>query len=870
MSGFNFRFEFPWLLLTLIPVALLVYRSYRYTYRGIRRTCESRWPLLLRLSALLCVILMISGVSVITNQTGVETLIALDSSDSMRGQSQQARQDAEKLAGLLTNQGKVQQATFSQKFSREGEKLWGDAGSPAASNLSCAMVNGAEQMNSNRRRRVILLTDGRETDGDVITAAHVLSNQGVRVDAVCYDSRPITPEAEIASVDVPAAVSLGTVCQAVVKVKSNERMRATLAFYDGEQLVKEASVRLKKGETRFSYAIELTTPGLRTLTARLMSEQDTIPENNILSACVHVSVSGITLIVDGTGHDGEMLYELMHASGYQVERRFVSEFPQTMVEMCRYGLIVLMNVDEQSLREGSDKLLEEYLRVYGRSVLVTGGTNTYVYGHFLDTAFELFLPVRVDVYEKESDEETALVLVLDCSASMGVPMTKLHTATMNPLEMAKRGALKCASQLHDNDSISIISFSDEAYVMLEMTTASNREQVTNAVARMATMGGTQYVKALQAALNQFKGLPQDIRKHIIFLSDGNAGDTGFEQIAEAIHREEVTLTTIAVGDDVDVSVLKNLAELGHGRYYRVEDPYHLPGIMLADTVLQQVNCTVEEMVTPQSGVVSQLFDAGETLPELRGYIRTEAQAGAEVVLSTTNHRPIFTRWRYGEGLCGAFAADLGGPWSAMWLDTEHGREATLRLVESMMPESSRKSAVTATIVSGGMEGRLKIECPIDNVPESLSAKVTGPDGSVQNLMLPHKKEGFYEQTMALPTVGTYQLTLRPVDANGKEGETYETAAASAWSREYEAFPSQEEEETLARACQWTGGTVYYSVNEAAKADLSDMIIEYDPTLLLSLTAFTAVLSELMLRRTGRQLQRAFRHMKEKLAPKAKS
>ncbi len=860
MNGFELCFELPWLLL-LFPVAVFfIWRSYRYTYRGRKRPRESCLPLFLRLLAALCASLMLAGCTVMTNRVPVSVLIAADVSASTDKQQSAVTKAVLDLLKTLPETQDTGVVSFAQDARLElpiGGKRTLSAltapDNPAVTDISNVLNYSLSLMDSNTRRRVILLTDGRETDGNALAVAHALANKGIRVDAMAFKSDVTTPEAQVTSVALPADVALGSVCKVVVTVTSNDSIRATLSLFDEDTLVREASVRLKKGDNTFNYTVSLSTAGMRVFTARLTPVKDTIPENNLMTACVNVSVSGATLIIDGTGQDGQALSDLMGANGYQTKLIAPGEFPHTLEEMCRYGMIVLANVNEHDLRTEAASMLEEYIRVYGRSVLVTGGENAFIYGNYLNTAFEEFLPVRMDVKQADSVDPTALVLVVDCSASMGIPMIKLHTSSLNPLEMAKRGAIKCASQLHENDLISVISFSDKTYVMQEMTNAANNEQVVGAISRMATMGGTMYKDALAAALEQFDGLQPSVRKHVIFLSDGNAGDEDYEVLVREMLRRGISLTTIAVGDDIDASILMRMAQEGGGLYYRVTDPYDLPTIMLSDAVLQQVDCKIEGAFIPAVAEGTQCFEQDAVLPELNGYIRTEIKPEAELVLYMPQRHPLLAQWRYGAGLCGAFTSDVSGQWSAKWLNTPEGQLALLHIIDTLLPQSNSVSAVGAKIVSGGKEGVLRVTCADRALYRSFTAEITSPDGSVSRVSLTSQGDGIFEQTISLRGAGKYLITLHPLLNDGTSGQPVQTAAAVAWSKEYDAFFEETSADLLQNLCLMTGGEVMRSASALCDVSMDDVYIEYDPMILLTLTTAVCVLLELTLRRFRRRL-----------------
>ena len=264
---------------------------------------------------------------------------------------------------------------------------------------------------------------------------------------------------------------------------------------------------------------------------------------------------------------------------------------------------------------------------------------------------------------------------------------------------------------------------------------------------------------------------------------------------------------------------------------------------------------------PRVGYGSTLFDTTEAFPPLTGYIRTEPKNEAEMVLCTDSQQPLYAVWRYGAGLCGAFTSDVGGHWSEEWLSTEAGRNVCLQLVCSLMPESSSVNAFGAQIISGGVEGKLRITCLDSTVQRGLTAEVIAPDNSTQRVALTFVHDGSYEQTIALHGMGKYIIRLYPTLPDGTTEDMVETAAAVALSREYEAFPDNSYQTTLEKICALTGGVVVRSPSALNSVDMNQVYIEYDPSMTLAIAALISLMLELLLRRFRRLRLPRFRRKK---------
>lgn len=180
-----------------------------------------------------------------------------------------------------------------------------------------------------------------------------------------------------------------------------------------------------------------------------------------------------------------------------------------------------MNVNASDLPEGWDATLDVVVREYGRSLLTTGGENTYLYGGMKDTPYEDLLPVRMSVEERESVDPVCLLLVIDTTDSM-----KRESAAV-PIDMAKRGAIKCVEALNSNDYAGLITFSDEAELVVDITSMQEKTAMLSAIESMDTAEPdrlTRFSGALQLAHETLANISGTERRHVMFITDGSPAD----------------------------------------------------------------------------------------------------------------------------------------------------------------------------------------------------------------------------------------------------------------------------------------------------------------------------------------------------------
>ena len=102
--------------------------------------------------------------------------------------------------------------------------------------------------------------------------------------------------------------------------------------------------------------------------------------------------------------------------------------------------------------------------------------------------------------------------------------------------------------LSERDNIGVIGFDDTAKWVVPFQSVSSLSDVQSQIGTLRADGGTAFYSALDEAYRVLQGA-QTPQKHVIFLSDGQPADTGFQNIALAMQKSGITLTTVAVGSD---------------------------------------------------------------------------------------------------------------------------------------------------------------------------------------------------------------------------------------------------------------------------------------------------------------------------------
>ncbi len=161
-----------------------------------------------------------------------------------------------------------------------------------------------------------------------------------------------------------------------------------------------------------------------------------------------------------------------------------------------------------------------------------------------------------------------LVVVVDHSGSM---------ASDGRLDKVKVGLQTLIDHLEDEDRVALISFDDTVTTDAGFTEVLDRPHLHQAVTALQPRGGTNLYAGLESGFELLGEHPSSERQNrVIFLSDGLAtvGETSRSAIVNMSTTwiaRGIGLTTIGVGQDFDVELMRGLAERGAGNFYFLED-----------------------------------------------------------------------------------------------------------------------------------------------------------------------------------------------------------------------------------------------------------------------------------------------------------
>lgn len=529
----------------------------------------------------------------------------------------------------------------------------------AASDLALAAGLGAGLVDPAAIPRLLLVSDGEATRGDLRAEAERLAARGVSLSAL---SLPPAETGDVAVVSLSVADDVRPRAPFPVEVRlaadRATRLRVRLEGRGGAVVDEpERTVDVAAGTTSVPFVARVVDPGVATLRARLIAERpDVHPENDEGVLAVATEREPRVLVLEGGPTAAAPFAHALEAEHIAVDVRPARALPPRPA-LDRYDLVVLSDVPRAALPDRGLVTLDAFVHD-GGGLLVAGGADAYGSGGWQGTRLEPLLPVLLDLPERDDEATLALALVIDRSGSMAGPK----------MDLTKEAARATVEMLPPSDLVAISVFDSQAAPIVHLQRASNRVRILSDIGRIQPSGGTNILAGLREGFDELA--PARARKkHMILLTDGQSPYEGIPDLIDTAAAQHITISAIGIGDGADQAQLRMIASRGGGRFIPTRDPADLPRIFSRETSQVSRRSIVEEptRVSVRKRVEALAGIPLESAPPLAGYAVTRPRPRAELLLAAPNGAPLLARWQVGLGQVTAWTSDVEPRWSAAWM-----------------------------------------------------------------------------------------------------------------------------------------------------------------------------------------------------------
>ncbi|HEY2733168.1 MAG TPA: VWA domain-containing protein, partial [Polyangiales bacterium] len=420
-------------------------------------------------------------------------------------------------------------------------------------------------------RRFVLLSDGKQTRGDVELETERAARLGVEIDYRLFDDAA-PAEVALRALQLPAILEVGRPFRIEAGLFANVASDVTLRLFEGSSPapLETRALHLEAGETPVEFPALLRVSGPVAYRVELTPHTgDQFAENNRASATGFVRGRPRVLWVDPDPPQLMAASSALQQHGFDVELRQPIGLPRTAAELDGYDFFILEDVAAERLASGTFELVERYVRDRGGGFMMVGGDHSFGLGGYRATRWAKLLPVQMAGEVHRDDHSLALALLIDCSGSMAG----------SKIDLAKEAARASVEVLADDDLIEVVGFAGEPERQVRMQSARNRLGVMQNIGRLIAQGGTQLFPALDLAYQDL-ALARARIKHVILLTDGQTQESGIPEIVQTMRSENITVSTVGLGRDVNRELLQIAAGMGGGRAYFTDDPRNVPRIFV--------------------------------------------------------------------------------------------------------------------------------------------------------------------------------------------------------------------------------------------------------------------------------------------------
>jgi Ca-activated chloride channel homolog len=634
---------------------------------------------------------------------------------------------------------------------------------PNATDLAGALTTALGIFPDNEEKRLLLLTDGNETEGQVLDEVPAMSQAGIRIFTAAPPPSAIARVA-IASFEAPAVVRAETSFALHLDVQSEARapVNAEISLSSDGTSVGVQQLSLAPGLNRFVLPYRVGRSGAYLMRAQIKVPPPMIASNPAAETALSVIEPPRVLLVSPNPPDS--LIKALSERNYDVRTAPPHGLPAQASDYLVYQAVIIANVASQSLDDATQAALNRYVADFGGGLIITG--DTLRDSRFQGSTLEKTLPVTFQPQPPPpSREPIAVYLLVDRSNSMSYNSRYPAVRDGERIRYAKQAAVALLNQLDDTDYAGVIAFDSEPYILGHLRPlAEQRDELIPRVQRLEPGGGTDFKEALEIAEREIDQSGIAVRE-VILLTDGDTNRQYHDHDQEMADyaKDGIPVSTIRIGPDLEnLRLLQDFARATGGVFYRVEDITKLPQLLVHLTH-EAENYKWHERSHIDFGSHSAILSgiAPRDLPPLDFFAVTQAKDGSEVPLLVrkgARSAPLLATWQYELGRSAIFSADPDSLGSLAWIRWDRYAQFWSQLVSWVAREGD--SGPFSLRVRDSNDGSLEIEAQkADPLPvANLFCRITGP-GLDNDLAMSQVGTSTYRAESAQLKPGKYDLAL---------------------------------------------------------------------------------------------------------------
>jgi len=842
------------------------------------RPMSSRALTVLRAVTALLLVLAICGLSInLPSRNGCVVIVADRSLSMPAGSPAQQVEAADLLYRSMAGGDELAVVSFGQRTTVEQppqrtrfSAFVTDVGNEA-SNLADGVDRAVSLIPRESPGRILVMSDGYATGGDVAAAAARAASSGIAIDYRAMQ-RSGAGDLAIERIDAPTSVAAAEAFMISAWVDSPRPQEVSYELVCGDQVLSTGQRAVPAGRSRMVFRDKAGDAGARAYRLRVRSttaeKDDPVVENN--SARFLIGVRGAKPLLC-VGPESSSLAQLLAAGGLKIDRRSPDQCHWSLTELAGFTAVLVEDTPAGQIGKIGMETLSAWISEAGGGLWFTGGRNAYGTGGYFKSPLEPILPVSMELRREHRKLSLAIVVALDRSGSMAVPVA----GGRPKMELADLATVEVLEQLSGADQFGCLAVDSLSHEIIPLSTLSDKTEMAAKILKIDSQGGGIFIyEALEKAAAMISRATSGTRHIILFADAADSEEPGnYKDLLEQCAKSGITVSAIGLGteQDQDAELLKDVARRGGGQCMFTEDAHELPRLFAQDTFLVSRSTFVEEptVVRTTAGMVMLTPHSWGDLPLVGGYNLCYLRPGANLAAVTVDdyQAPLVAAWQAGVGRVLCYTGEADGKYTgpiAAWPQSGEFFCSLARWVSAQ--DQGLGPDMLLTQETRG--GTCRIQLHLD------SERANTPFDSLPQLTLLRGKEGQKPAAERLPLNWTSaDILSAEVPLDGGEtlltslelpgvGHTTLPPTCLLYSAEFALREEGEGLQTLQRMARATGGTE--RVNLASIwTDLPRLprMVSLAPWLLL--VAMILLLIEILQRRTG-----LFTFRKRRLAQRA--
>ncbi len=856
----------PWYLLLIIVFAAFTIIPYFKISKKYRKTRNRITSMVLHGIVALLVVFILSGMTFVkTSANSNNEIILLVDVSNTENKVEKKRDD---FINTVINQCKfdnfkigVVTFGYDQEYAvpltRDYKNVYdkykmADLPDTSATNIAAALLYTKDLFTDYGNGKIVLITDGKETDENAKSVIRQVSTTGIKIDVVNIESSyKDEDEVQIVGVKLPDYhVSVDDECNISIDIYSSYEESVTVKLYDNDVCDEngEVIVDLHPGIQSVSFKHIYKSDGLHELNFKITNLKDSVEENNEYISYFYLDLYNKILIIEQESGQSERLSSILtNQDAFKVDILNVYEdkLPTKVDELRKYDEIIMNNIANSDLNEEFVDILNDYVYNYGGGLFTTGGSDSLGEAHaynrldMIGSNYQQMLPVQAINYTPP----VGVIVIIDTSGSMASKDDDGNSL----LDWAKAGASSCLNALSERDYFGLMTLDSDYNTILELTPRTQEAKILSAIESInEATGGTVFPGAIDRAGQALRALKSVDKKHIIIVSDGyvsKADIAKYEEYAKNYHDTDgITISvvgvdmTIPAGNNYNVPVEQIETDSAYGKMLRLTKltggRLHVvpkdQGSKLVTQMREDLNAPEIKEVNPEefypimTNATSPIFNGverrvGEDVnssntmtTKLAGFYGVKVRANAKIILSANFNVPLYAQWKYGKGTVGSLMVDVYGDFSSDFINDPNGERFLKNVVANITPTESIRSndiklvlyednysnvlSVYTNILDGErIEGTIKYNgrtLSLNEVIQDVSnSDLRNSDCYVLSAL---SVDNNYSRTrFIIKTPGVYEIEIIKYDSEGKMIGYNSVYKELAYSKEYDILVENE-------------------------------------------------------------------------------